>query len=267
MTRRLTLACLGLLGLGLSLAAPPAGSAAQEDPIRCLIITGDHRGHDWKETTRILEAFLEEGGRIVVDVTATPAKDLNPENLARYDVLLLNYRQGNEPPSGTVWTEENKRALLDAVEGGTGLVVYHFASSAFADPNWEEYERMIGGGWRTQGFHGPKHNFTVKKALVEHPISAGLPEQFAHEVDELYQNSKMVEGNVVLATAYSDPNLPRGTGKDEPVIWVNSYGSGRVYNNALGHDATAISDPLFQEWMRRGVEWAATGEVAASGGK
>ncbi len=66
---------------------------------------------------------------------------------------------------------------------------------------------------------------------------------------------------MVLATAYSDPELPRGTGKDEPVVWVNSFGDGRVYNNVLGHDAEALSNPDFQQWIRRGVEWAATGDV------
>ena len=39
-------------------------------------------------------------------------------------------------------------------------MVYHFASSAFLD--WPEYEKAIAGGWRTQGFHGPKHVFQVK---------------------------------------------------------------------------------------------------------
>lgn len=38
------------------------------------------------------------------------------------------------------------------------------------------------------------------------------------------------------STAYSDPKKPRGTGNDEPVIWVNTYGKGRVYVNALGHN-------------------------------
>ena len=71
----------------------------------------------------------------------------------------------------------------------------------------------------------------------------------------------MVPESVVLATAYSDPNKPKGTGKDEPVIWVNSYGKGRVYENVLGHDVTAMSDPQFQESMRRGVIWAGTGKV------
>lgn len=252
----LTASVLGFFALA---ASPPA--LAADDPIKCLIITGDHRGHIWEESTAALKAILEDGDAITVDVTETPAKDLTKDNLSNYDVLVLNYRETDNATAETEWTDENKTALLDAVKGGTGLFVYHFASSAFADPNWEEYERMIGGGWRTQGFHGPKHEFTVKKTDVDHPISRGLPASFDHTIDELYQNSLMVEGNVVLATAYSDPELPRGTGKDEPVVWVNSFGDGRVYNNVLGHDAEALSNPDFQQWIRRGVEWAATGDV------
>ncbi len=251
----------GITALSLMFASVPSQASAAVEPVKLLIITGDHRGHDWEATTAALKEFLSEGDQIEVDVTTTPGKDLTEENLAKYDVLLLNFRQTDDASEEVQWSEANKEALLKTVKGGTGLVVFHFASSAFADPNWEEYERMIAGGWRTQGFHGPKHEFTVKKTDFDHPISKGLPDSFDHNLDELYQNSLMVEGNVVLATAYSDPDLPRGTGKDEPVIWVNQYGEGRVYNNALGHDTEAMSNPTFQEWMRRGVVWAAKGEV------
>ena len=176
-------------------------------------------------------------------------------------MLLLNYKDTPKGAPETKWSDANKEAFLKAVREGKGLVVFHFASSAFTKPNWEEFEKAIAGGWRTQGFHGPKHDFTVKKTAVKHPISEGLPAEFDHTIDELYQNSVMVPGNEVLATAYSDPAKPRGTGKDEPVIWVNTYGKGRVYNNALGHDVEAMSDPNFQAWIRRGVIWAATGHV------
>ena len=34
-----------------------------------------------------------------------------------------------------------------------------------------------------------------------------------------------------------------------------------MYENVLGHDVEAMADPKFQDWMRRGVIWAATGKV------
>lgn len=251
-------AALPLLG-----ASPP--SARGDDaprPVKVLIITGDE-AHDWKATTQALRDILSAQGRAEVSATETPAKDLTPENLAKYDVLLLNYKDTPKGGPDTKWSDANKAAFLDAIKGGKGLVVYHYASSAFAKPNWEEFEKAIAGGWRSQGFHGPKHNFTVKATAEEHPISKGAPKEFAHAIDELYSNSLMVPGSVVLATAYCDPSKPRGTGKDEPVIWVNAYGKGRVYNNALGHDVEAMNDPAFQTWLRRGVIWAATGDVPA----
>jgi type 1 glutamine amidotransferase len=232
----------------------------QSAPVKVLIITGDH-GHAWKATTSVLSDILGAGGRFKVDVTTTPSKDLTEENLAKYDVLLLNYKDTTNGPPETRWSDANKQAFLKAVREGKGLVVYHHASSAFTKPNWEEFEKAIAGGWRAQGNHGPKHVYTVKKTSVKHPISDGLPAQFEHTIDELYQNSMILPDSVVLATAYSDAGKPKGTGKDEPVIWVSSFGKGRVYENALGHDAEAMGDPKFQDWLRRGVIWAGTGKV------
>jgi uncharacterized protein len=251
------------LAAALIVAAPAARGDEPSRPIELLIITGDH-GHKWKETTQALRDSLSAGGRINVHVTTEPAKDLTDENLAKYDVLLLNYKDTKNGPPETRWSEANKKAFLKAVRDGKGLVVFHHASSAFTNPNWDEFETAIAGGWRSQGFHGPAHEYTVKKADASHPIAAGLPAEFRHTKDELYQNSKLTPGSTVLATAYSDPNKPRGTGKDEPVIWVNTYGKGRVFHDALGHDPEAMSDPNFQSWMRRGVEWAATGKVRDS---
>jgi sialate O-acetylesterase len=237
-----------------------ASQEPKAGPIKLLIITGDH-GHAWRDTSKILADVLGAGGRVKVDVTTTPSKDLTDQNLAKYDVLLLNYKDTPRGAPETRWSEANKEAFLKAVRDGKGLVVFHHASSAFTNPNWDEFEKAIAGGWRSKGFHGPKHVFTVKKTDVKHPISEGLHPEFVHAIDELYQNSVMVPGSVVLATAYSDPKKPRGTGKDEPVIWVNHYGKGRVYENVLGHDAEAMADSEFQNWMRRGAIWAATGKV------
>jgi type 1 glutamine amidotransferase len=242
-----------------------AHGADSPAPIKVLLITGDNVGaHNWKETTESFQEFLPAGGRIKVDVTSTPAKDLTDENLARYDVLLLNYRDTPAGGTETRWSDANKQAFLKAVRDGKGLVVAHFASASFTNPNWTEFEKAVAGGWRTQGFHGPAHEFKVKKTVVKHAISEGLPAEFEHPTDELYSASMRTRGSLVLATAFCDPAKPQGTGIDEPVIWINTYGKGRVFNNVLGHDGKAMSDPNYREWMRRGVEWAATGKVASS---
>ncbi len=234
-------------------------------PIKLLIITGDNVGaHDWKSTTQALRDFLSAQGRVSVEATSTASKDLTDENLAKYDALLLNYRDTDQGPPESRWSEANKAAFLKAVKGGKGLVVIHYSSAAFTKPNWDEFEKATAGGWRSQGFHGPAHVFTVKTTDAKHPISEGMPSSFTHAKDELYQNSVMVPGSIVLATAYSDPKLPRGTGKDEAAVWVNQYGEGRVFNTVLGHDAAALNDPNVQAWIKRGVEWAATGKVSTS---
>jgi type 1 glutamine amidotransferase len=229
----------------------------QERPIRVLIITGDH-GHDWKATTACFQEFLSAAG-ITVDVTDTPSKDLTVDNLRRYDVLLLNYKDTPQGRPETRWNDANKEAFLAAVRSGRGLINFHHASSAFV--GWYEFERCIGGGWRGQGYHGPAHRFQIKVVHRNHPITRGLLKVVQHEVDELYQNSVMFPENEVLCTAYSDPTLPEGTGKDEPILWVKRYGRGRVVANMLGHDGQAMRGKAFQTLKIRSIQWAAGREV------
>ena len=246
------------------LFATGIGLGAEPRSVKVLIITGDH-GHKWKETTPYLKEILSAAGH-KVDVTESPSKDLTTENLAKYDVLLLNYKNtgpGAKDNPASVWSEENKNAFTEAVKNGKGLVVYHHASSAFTgDGSFEkEFEKVIAGGWRKQGFHGKMHEFTVT-VRKDHPITHGIKE-FKHGRDELYENSLITPGSEILATAFADAAIDaKNTGKHEPMVWVAMYGKGRVCNNALGHDVEAMkSSAGFKVLLLRGVEWAATGEV------
>ena len=78
-----------------------------------------------------------------MDVATSPPKGeamsgFKP-NFAAYDVVVSNY-QGDE------WPEETKKAFVEYVKGGGGVVIYHFACAAF--PTWKEYNEIIGlGGW------------------------------------------------------------------------------------------------------------------------
>ncbi len=250
---RILLATLSILALASAIAV-----GDEELSTKVLIITGDH-GHRWKDTTPVLKDILTKAGH-KVDVTEKPRLDLTSENLEAYDVLLFNYkdtRRGASANPDSVWTDANKKAFAGAVKAGTGLVVYHHASSAFTDGSefGKEFEKFSAGGWRKQGFHGKKHVFTVT-AQKEHPITRGIT-SFEHGIDELYQNSLITKGSKVLVTAFSDESKdPKNTGEDEPVVWINRYGRGRVVQNALGHDLTAMKGAGFRTLMVRCVEWA-----------
>lgn len=247
----------------LVLVSAAIGQAQTTRPVNVLIITGDH-GHNWKESTPFLKELLTKAGH-KVDVTERPRLDLIAAKLANYDVLLLNYRntaRGAMENADSVWNDDNKRAFTEAVQTGKGLVVYHHASSAFTGTSDfdREFEKITAGGWRKQGFHGKMHEFTVT-ARKDHPITRGI-KSFSHGRDELYQNSLIPAGSQVLVTAYSEPAKDaKNTGKDEPMVWVASYGKGRVCQNALGHDVEAMKSAGFKTLLIRCVEWAATGDT------
>src|SRR5207248_666673 len=113
------------------------------------------------------------------------------------------------------------------------------------------------------GHHGAQHPFLVVTRAPDHPIMAGLPLQWMHTKDELYDSLRGPAENVtVLASAFSDPKSG-GTGEDEPMLMAIPFGSGRVFHTALGHnpDLTAQKCVGFIATFQRGTEWAATGKV------
>jgi len=252
--RRILLALLFVLSVA---ALLPAQSPPK---IKVLILTGVSN-HDWRATTPVLREILERTGRFDVRVNEE-GRGNGPETFAPYDVLVLNYNDWKN--SGPWWDDRARQAMLDFVRNGKGLVSYHASNNAFW--GWPEFDRLIGGTWRDTAGHGPYHAYTVNIVDREHPITKGLPESFA-ETDELYHRLSIEPGIHVLASAFDDPkncykpNEGCGTGKDEPLIWVQPYGLGRVFQTALGHDVKAMQSPGFQITLQRGTEWAATGQV------
>src|SRR5439155_14809332 len=98
-----------------------------------------------------------------------------------------------------------------------------------------------------------------------HPIMRGLPAHWMHVKDELYDRLRGPAENVtVLASAFSAKEQS-GSGEDEPLLMAVSYGRGRVFHTALGHnngpDISAQKCVGFITTLHRGVEWAATGKV------
>lgn len=303
---------VGFLAGVFLIVAASQGPAADGDKVRVLIIDGENN-HAWQQTTPFLKKALESSGRFVVDVATTPQKPkLPPEpkgvseaelaeykqavakyadayalfrtkppkfepDLAKYAVVLSNY-------NGTPWPEPVRKSLEENLKAGkVGLVVFHAANNAFS--SWPEFNRMIGMGWRGNGFGDRLYltadgkevrqtkgqgvgagetsiqPFKVVVRNADHPITQGMPREWMHAPDQLVHGLRgPIENVQVLATAWSD-KAKGGTGEHEPMIWTVSYGKGRVFHTPMGHDLNSIRCVGFVTALRRGTEWAATGKV------
>ena len=260
-----------------------APSAPAANPIRVMLLDGQSGGpyHAWQLTTPVLKKELEETGLFQVDIVTAPQSggdfsSFKPK-FADYAVVVSNY----DAPD---WPADLRSSFEEYMKNGGGLVIVHAADNAF--PNWTGFNEMIGiGGWRgrneksgplwffkdgkltsdnspgSAGAHGARLPFKVTTRDANHPLMKGLPKVWMHAADELYATLRGPGQNMtVLATAFSDPEN-HGTGRDEPILMVLSYGKGRIFHTILGHDIPALSCVGFITTYQRGTEWAATGKV------
>jgi type 1 glutamine amidotransferase len=245
-----------------ALALPFATTAPQEPPIRTLLVSGANN-HDWEWTAPEIARALTETGRFEVAITYEPAKALAeaPALAAagKLQLIVLDY-------NGPRWGEAAEQGFLQAVTGGVGVSVLHAANNAF--PGWTDYEQLVGLLWRDGTGHGSFHPFDVKVLVADHPITQGMTPLRLHP-DELYHKLWRAPGSEfqLLMSAYSDPKTG-GTGADEPMATVATWGKGRVFHTPLGHtwknvpqSRASWSDPQFRRLVARGSEWAATGAV------
>src|SRR5207248_4447712 len=104
----------------------------------------------------------------------------------------------------------NKALEAGLKEGKVGLVIVHAADNSF--PKWDEFNRMIALGWRDanagdrlyydddgkehrqpkgEGL-GSGHRATGTWAVTvrdfDHPITKGMPREWMHASDELYDD-------------------------------------------------------------------------------
>ncbi|MBP1992195.1 ThuA domain-containing protein [Paenibacillus eucommiae] len=227
------------------------------EQIRVLLLSGNehHKWHHWEETMPAIIEALEEDPRVKVDVILQ-ANELAELDLARYDAIVLNYCNWHDPQG---LLEKSKSNLLRYLDNSGGLAVLHFSNGSFhfslpdaGASDWPEFRSIVPRVWNHQGSSGHDHYdfMDVQPLDTNHPIVAGIP-PFTIK-DELYFNQEGDAPVEVLCSAHS-----KVTGQEEPLVWLHTYKSARVFQSLLGHSAEAYAAPEARTLLRRGVLWAA----------
>jgi len=233
--------------------------------------------YTWRGDELIDKYPIEGIGETIATKEPRPDPNFKPV-FSNYDVVVSNY-------NGAAWPLETQQAFVDYVRNGGGYVVVHAANNAFGD--WQEYNEVIGlGGWGDRnersgpyvfinnqdklvrdttpgpgGHHGPQHPFQIIVRDDSHPITRGMPRQWMHAQDELYDLLRGPANNLrILATAFAD-KAQGGSGRHEPMMLTVRFGKGRVFHTPLGHADYSQECVGFILSLQRGAEWAAKGEV------
>ncbi|MHA4742538.1 PVC-type heme-binding CxxCH protein [Dyadobacter sp. MSC1_007] len=204
-----------------------------------LFLGHNSKHHDSGKYAPWLSVKLFKSG-INLSYTVDP-NDLNPENLKKYDGLIIYANHDSLSPS-------QESAMKVFVEGGKGLIPIHSASGCFRNSAW--YIKTIGGQFASHKTGSFKN--TILKP--EHQVMEGIT---AFQTwDETYVHKNLNPDKTVLGERVEGD-------VHEPYTWVRNEGKGRVFYTAYGHEDSTWTNKGFLDLVRNGVLWALGDDVKA----
>ena len=197
------------------------------------------------------EILQRIGAKAGFEVTASEdVAVFSAANLQRTGAVMF-FTSGELPMSAA-----QKAAFTDFVRAGGGFLGVHSATDTFY--KWGEYQKLIGGYFNEHPWH---RSVRIEVADRSSPLVGFLGPSFTIS-DEIYQIADFDDrgSHVLLRLDPTSVDLkadgvhPRSYGW--PLAWTRSYGEGRVFYTALGHEEAVWRDPRYQQMLRSAVLWA-----------
>jgi len=245
----LTASALGLFAADAAKQPAPAPAA-----LKVLMVTGGCC-HDYENQKMILSEGLSARANVEFTVVheGPGPKDkearnhkisiYEKENWAEgYDVVLHNECFGAVDDDAFI--ERIAKPHFD----GVPAVMLHCSAHSYRAAKTDEWRKCLGV---TSMRHEKNRDLLIKNTNPTHPVMQGFPKEWANAKDELYVKDKLWENTVPLATSFGEE-----TQKDHAVIWVNTYGKGKVFGTTLGHGNETMQDPVYLDVVARGLLWA-----------
>jgi len=237
-SRRLFVAtALGLLSWGFS----NFSRAEEVRPLKVLMVTGGCC-HDYENQKRILAEGIS--ARANVEFTIVHEEATKPDgkvDKSAKDHKISIYEKAD-------WAKGYDVVLHNECFGAVAAVLLHCSTHSYRFAKTDEWRKVVG---QRSMSHEKARDLHVINLKPEHPVMKGFPSEWLDKKDELYKNEQLFDNFVPLAKAYGED-----TKKDHNLIWVNTYGKGKVFGTTMGHSNETMSDPVYLDLVTRGLLWA-----------
>jgi uncharacterized protein len=191
---------------------------------------------------RALRLLGEQAG-CAVDATEDPAA-FTPAGLSRYAALIFL------STSGDVLDDAGRDALEGYMAAGGAWLGIHGATTT--EYGWPYFGGLAGARFDK---HPAEQTATITVEDPGHPATSHLPGTWTwHDEWYNFQANPRPQVNVLLTV--DEATYDGGTmGADHPVAWCHEYGGGRCFYTALGHAASAYTEPAFVRHLVGAVQW------------
>lgn len=215
---------------------------------KALITWGGWPGHEPDKVAALCADLLRAAGA-TVQVSDSLACFDDAAALADFDLIV------------PIWTmssieKHQSENVAAAVQSGVGLAGCHggMCDAFRSDVLWQF---MTGAQWVAHpGNDGVAYRVRITS---QDPLVSAIDdfdvvtEQYYLHLDPAVQVHAVCDFPLV-----DGPHAANGP-VEMPVVFTKRWGKGRVYYNALGHQANVIDHGPARELMRRGLLWAAKG--------
>jgi type 1 glutamine amidotransferase len=257
-------------------AAPEKARVAPAKPHKLLVFS---RSWGYKHTARpfgakAIEIMGHKTGAFEAVLTEEDTL-FEPQNLKQFDAVVLN--NTNEeiflpedfaklpPPEQAKARQRDemlKKSFAEFLQAGGGLAVIHAGVNSFRD--WPEFGNIVGARFDNHPW-GSGSTVVLRVEEPSHPLMAAFKEPLFVVTDEIYQVTAPYSRENLRVLLSVDPVRTRITPEqkknihrqdmDFAMTWIKTYGKGRVFYCALGHEHELFWNPIVLQHYLDGIQF------------
>ena len=257
-------------------AMPAEPRVSPEKPRKVLVFS---RSWGYKHSAipygaKAFEIMAQKTGAFDVVETDDPSP-FEPQSLKQFDAVVLNNtneeiflpedfdKLGPQEQSEARRRDERlKKSFVDYLRNGGGLAIIHTGVASFRQ--WPEFGEIAGARFDNHPW-GEGSTVVLRVEDPDHPLTAAFKEPYFIVTDEIYQVTAPYSRERLRVLLTVDPVRSRITPEQRNAIhredmdfamtWVKSYGKGRVFYCALGHQHELFWNPIVLQHYLDGIQF------------